>query len=297
MVAAAQVVEVQWSAPRECPGRELVLDMVQARARARQAAEPLHAQATVTRDGAGYRLELELESRGGHARRSLHNAQCGALAEAAAVLIVLALEPEQGRDAEPVLSPSADIAITHEDEAERAAARALHLQLSAAARADVGTFPQQPAWGVQAQLAARYKPLYAALGVTYWPAHEQRSESYPNARLRGSGLFADLGLGLDVTTRPVVLTPTLDVELGLLYAEALGIAGPERNRMLWVAFGPSVATAISVLPDLWLSLELSGLIPVYRTHWLVRTPQADVPAFDASPLVLRVALRVSYTLR
>jgi len=331
-------IELEWTAPRECPNRESVLHIVLSRSTEQRAVVPLRAHAKIMRHGANYRLDLALDHQGGSAHRSLESSRCAPLAEAAAVLIVLAMDSERERepdaaalepapqrsvvpespgssatsagtptaiaaaDAEAAESPQTapsdpeetTLEITHDDPTEVGGKRALRLQLSAAARADFGTFPHQPAWGMQAQLAARIRPLYVALGATFWPAREQHSVSYPNARLRGSGVFGELGVGLDLSTKPLVLTPALNVELGLLYAEATGIAGPERNRVLWFAFGPSLSAAVNVLTDFWLALDVAGLIPAYQTHWLVRTPEGDVPAFDAAPLVLRIAVRIGY---
>ena len=332
-------IELEWTAPRECPNREAVLRIVLSRSTERRAVVPLRAHAKIIQRGTNYRLDLALDHQAGSAHRSLESSRCAPLAEAAAVLIVLAmdteregepdaaaLEPAFGRpalldgpedsptsagapiavvtaansaaDDSPQTAPSdledRSLEITQDDPSEVSAKRTLRLQLSAAARADFGTFPHQPAFGMQVQLAARIRPLYVALGATFWPAREQHSVSYPNARLRGSGVFGEVGVGLDLSTKPLVLTPALNVELGVLYAEATGIAGPERNPVLWFAFGPSLSAAFNVLTDFWLALDVAGLIPAYQTHWLVRTPEGDVPAFDAAPIVLRIAVRIGY---
>jgi hypothetical protein len=115
--------------------------------------------------------------------------------------------------------------------------------------------------------------------------------------LRGRGLFFDLSLGADISGSPIVLTPSLNLEIGQLDAEAIGISGPEHNRMFWFAFGPCVSAAMSVLNDWSIAVEISGLIAAYRSHWLVRTPQGDVPAFDAAPVAFRAAVRIGYALR
>lgn len=330
-VVRAQAVELEWSAPRECPSRNVVLDALPERVRA----VALRARAEVVRGAGEYRLTLQLESRSGVAHRTLRHARCAELAEAAAVLIALALENEASAAApaapasagpaapaapepsQPAASPAvppaeqqpASVATPPNSDIDYSEVAGLpeapdkpadfewQLQLSASARADLGTFPAQPAWGVQGQLAARFARLYLALGASYWFPSEQSSASYPGARVSGSGVFSDLSIGFDATTQPVLLTPQLNVELGRLDAEALGIAGPEHNSTLWIAFGPCVSVAVNVLRDWTVGLELGGLVTAYRAHWLVRTPDADVPAFVSSSLVLRLALRIGYALR
>ena len=359
---AAQVkapnLDVAWSAPPECPGREAVLEILRARVPEGRAALDLRARAQIVRRGAEYRMTLELESLGTRASRRLTQSQCAPLAEAAAVLIALAIEsqaqnaapeapqaPSAIAEAEAVATPApvqADAgsphtdstqsrrepapetrtetaaapqssstsppgASAHERAAERPelvsprasviAPRRLHLQLSAAVRAGLGTLPQQPALGVQAQLALRISALQLSLGVTYWPAREQGSPTYPSARLRGSGIVTDVGFGWHLTATPFVLTPALNLELGQLSGEATGIEGPELQRALWLAAGPCASIAVNLSYDWAVALELSALVPISRTHWLVRTPAGDVQAFVAAALAPRLSLRIGYLLR
>jgi hypothetical protein len=334
-------IALEWRAPHGCPDRDAVLQILRARLPERYADVALHARAQVQRRAQGFRLTVELDTPSGRASRSLSDPHCASLAEAAAVLIVLALENEATtvepatateapdmtesieasspppraerpaeaspneepsdedtpREARPEPSAQEDARSSTTSSTSTSSPRPLHLQLSAAVRGDLGSFPHAPALGAQLQLAARIRPLYTALGITYWPAREVRSDLYPNARLHGSGLFADLSVGADVSGQPLVLTPALTVELGQLDAEALGIAGPQRSRVLWLAAGPSMAATLSLFERWEIALEVSGLFPAYRNHWLVRTPDGDVTAFNAASLVLRLALRVGFVLR
>ena len=173
----------------------------------------------------------------------------------------------------------------------------LHLQLATALRADIGTFPHQPAVGAQIQVAAQLAKLFVAVGATYWPAREQRSPLSFDARLYGSGLFTELGFGAALTATPFVVTPLLNVELGQLRAEAVGLQRTERNRLLWMALGTSLMLAAEVWRGWNIALEASGLVPIFDTHWLVRTPAGDAAAFDAQSVVWRLSLRMAYRLR
>lgn len=283
---------LEWSAPHECPDRPEVLAALRQHWPEGGQTSRLRARARVVRDGAGFHLKLDLEGDAGRARRTLSDPDCAALAEAAAVLIALALE---NRDTTGTQEPAEDASLPPSP--DDAASSEFHLQLTASGRADFGTFPQQPALGIQAQLAARIDRLYVALGATYWTPRTASSASYPSAQLSGSGLISDLSIGVDATARPVVLTPQLNLEVGRLEAEAFGIAGPEQSSTLWIAFGPAASLAVSVLDDWSIALELAGLVTAYRAHWLVRTPSGDVPAFVSSSLVLRLAVRIGYALR
>jgi hypothetical protein len=314
----------------------------------------LRVRARIARVGHTFRLELEIESDGGVAKRSLSNAQCSALAEAAAVLVALAIEP-QTPDANPLAEVPEDGPTAAETPASAATARAgqpaqrqdrqtsppdgqpptaersaegprqrdsapgpelgavptldardagpatstmqrLGLQLSASARGSLGLFPHA-ALGVHALLELHPAPFYAAVGVTYWPTGEQRSSSYPNASLRGAGLFADLSVGFTLTAGPLAVTPALCAELGGLRAEALGIDQPQPKRVLWAAAGASLLAAVSVLSHWTLGVEVAGLVPIFRTKWLVQSPTGDAPTYEASLVAPRVSLRLGYRFR
>jgi hypothetical protein len=171
----------------------------------------------------------------------------------------------------------------------------LRVQLSASARGATGLLPHSPALGIQAQLELRRSPFYAAGGVSYWPSSEQRSATYPSATLRGSGLFSELSLGVDLSGGPLRVATALCAELGELRADALGIQQPRPTRVLWAAAGASGLAALRLLGSWNLALELGGLIPIFRTHWLVQGPQGDVAAYVAAAVGLRVGLRLGYT--
>lgn len=176
-------------------------------------------------------------------------------------------------------------------------ANQLGLQLSAALRADSGTFPHQPALGVQVQLAARLPPLYAALGATYWPSGETSLAVEPSARLYGSALFADFGVGMDFPTTLIVVTPLLDVEVGQLHAGAAGIVQPERNQLLWVAVGPALAISADLWAGWFVALEMSGLMPASHIHWFMPTLAGDVSVLDRESVVWRASFRFGYAIR
>lgn len=173
----------------------------------------------------------------------------------------------------------------------------VRLQLSAALRADSGTFPHQPALGVQVQFAARLAPLYAALGATYWPSSETSLAIDPSARLYSRALFGDFGIGVDFAAKPLVVTPLLDVELGQLQAAAVGIVQPERNQLLWVAVGPALAISADLCGGWFVALEMSGLMPASHLHWFMPTLSGDVLVLESVSVVWRASVRFGYAIR
>ena len=96
--AAAQPVDLDWEAPRGCPDRQRVLSEIQKRLGGRTSDEPqLSASGEIEVIASGYRLDLEAE--GG--RRVLEAASCEELAESAAVILALLIEPRAAAAATP----------------------------------------------------------------------------------------------------------------------------------------------------------------------------------------------------
>jgi hypothetical protein len=95
----AAALTLSWDAPPECPSRDAVLASIRKHLERnwdpdREALQPPHARALVTRRGARYRLEIALQVPQAEMQRVLSAKSCVALAEAAAFLIALAIEPE-----------------------------------------------------------------------------------------------------------------------------------------------------------------------------------------------------------
>jgi hypothetical protein len=92
-VAHAEPPHVSWSAPAGCPDETAVQARV-AQLLARSAVnEPLSASGRITTKRDGYTLTLELDQGGHHGKRALEGHDCASLAEAAAFLIAVTVDP------------------------------------------------------------------------------------------------------------------------------------------------------------------------------------------------------------
>ena len=113
LLAPAEGLRLDWQAPAGCPDGEAlrarVVDLVGAEA-TRQT--NLGARARVKGRAGRWTLELALEREGGEDRRTLGDPDCRALAEAAALVLAVAIDP-QAKFAGPVPedSPAADPAV------------------------------------------------------------------------------------------------------------------------------------------------------------------------------------------
>ncbi len=95
LARADEVVELSWSAPVGCPSRASVLKEV-ARLVVSAPSEPLYVQATVE-SAASDSWSVELTMSGAvEGKRSLGAESCNAVAQAAAMIIALAVDPDSG---------------------------------------------------------------------------------------------------------------------------------------------------------------------------------------------------------
>ncbi|MBX3273289.1 MAG: hypothetical protein KF729_23705, partial [Sandaracinaceae bacterium] len=94
--ARAEGLSLSWSAPPGCPDRATVAAQIEELlGRALVAAPPARVEAAMARDGGRLRLDLELV-RGDEpaSTRTLEGPTCEALAEAGALVIALAIDPD-----------------------------------------------------------------------------------------------------------------------------------------------------------------------------------------------------------
>jgi hypothetical protein len=98
---------LHWDAPERCPDRAQVLARIRAHLpREHRAGDRWFARATIAVDGARYRLELVLRGPASEARRSIDGFDCAALADAAALLVALALDPDSAAPLAADATPS-----------------------------------------------------------------------------------------------------------------------------------------------------------------------------------------------
>jgi hypothetical protein len=89
-------IELDWPAHEGCPSREKVLAEAYRLlgGKPQTSARRVRAEATVTPSAGAWRLEMQTESDGSRGKRSLSAESCSALGEAAALILVLAYDPE-----------------------------------------------------------------------------------------------------------------------------------------------------------------------------------------------------------
>ena len=316
----ARALDLVWDAPQGCPSRENVLNRIEVRAPAHAAAWEAHAH--VTRTASTYTLALSLHGPNAEtARREVTAASCEAIAEAAAVLIALALEPES-TEQETLEPPAAAIS----SEAKNPAARAqeasappqtsqppatsetapdtipessshqlqLKFELALAASLGTGMLPGGSRFAVRPELALRLGRVRAALGGAFWFSADSQAATYPRAQLSDHAWIGDVALGFDLIDTRIAFEPHLALEFGLHTLRTSGISTPAEARVSWAALGVGVRFAYRAWAGLGPVVELFGFAPLAPARFLVHTPAGTVALFEPAPVALRITAGLNY---
>jgi hypothetical protein len=267
----AQQPDVAWSAPEGCPDEPALQARVGQLLARSEVSEPLHAVGRITRQGDGYTLSLELDHGGHHGSRVLEGPSCASLAEAAAFLIAVTVDPnleppaeQPGTPAQPEPEPRASPEPARRP-AEPAAAAAPGSPRIEGYRAalTVGAF--------HAGLAGPGAELGLALGLSFgWLRAELRG-GHVFARTDDAvasgvrGRFASQHLGLAACPewgRRVRGGPCLWVSGLRTQAITRGLPGGRELSLFWAAAGPSLAARARLTGRLELSLEAGVGLPL-----------------------------------
>src|SRR5581483_2119888 len=88
--APAPALQLEWSAPPQCPSREAVLASIERRLGSSPRGESISARVTLVEQGGVFRLSIETQ---GGAKRELLGPSCSELAEAGALILALLIDP------------------------------------------------------------------------------------------------------------------------------------------------------------------------------------------------------------
>jgi hypothetical protein len=266
--------EYGWSAPTECPDAEHVAATIEhyaARPLARTGNVLRSAKGTIESDGTGYRLLLEMDvAQGVPVQRVLRDPSCEVLAETAALMIAVTIDPAAATRAalpreptpppvEPTPEPTPPVAqpreattttrsTTRDCNAGRSRLRVSPrdlrpcVGLEARAGMQLGLLPEIIAGGVGGDLAITWPRLRLELGGTHWFARPARVAGDPP---RGGDLslsVGSLGLCARFGRRRVEGQVCGGGELGAMVGRGVGIDEPRTERVLWGAawVGPRV---------------------------------------------------------
>ncbi len=275
--AEAELV-VQWFAPEQCP------DAAWATARIAQhlgrpladvPAGPLHARVLITQEGTRYRLSVRTERGGSSGERSLEDARCEELAEAAALMIGLAIDagalgearPSDGPDGPSAAAvdnerpPGLEPAVPQPAPGTRPANRGLRVDTGLLV--DLGFVPG-PGLGPDLRLSVQNARAVAELGGYFLPAQSSRGDPSVSVSLWAVAARGCLHWGSSRWLAGVCA----GLDLGRVSAEGRGLTENLRTRALFVALSTSVRGRLRIRGPLWLMLEAGPSVPLLRQRFV-----------------------------
>jgi hypothetical protein len=172
----------------------------------------LHAAVIVARrDGGagGWTALVETKSDGGSGGRSMHGESCEAIAQATALFLALAIDPES---APPVVQPQ------HDNVPPEPASRSPWPWVGASARVDTATAPR-PSLGGEVSVAWRPDPFRLEAGFTDWAPQSDTLLQSPSVGGRFSMVSATLRGCFERRLASVALGPCVAAELDRVSAE------------------------------------------------------------------------------
>jgi hypothetical protein len=248
VVAQAPVVELEWSAPPDCPQRDVVLASVQRRLGASPPAPALQASVTLVEQDGQFLLALETQG----ARRELKGPSCAELAEAGALILALLVDPML-LSRPPPPPPEAPVAPAQPP-------RAFSALLGVSGVADYGALPSIAAgWHASLLLDVRAFHL-EAFGGTF------ASQPLPTATL---SLDFDAGVRpCWAITTPTIARPLLCAALSFGRTSGKGnVAVSQSGSALYAAAFLGAGVELELFWRLGLLLHLEGGMPLTRTFY------------------------------
>jgi len=303
--ASAQLpsqISIDWTGTQLCP-RSLGLEAEVARllGPAPPVDEPTRFVARVDeladRSVNYYRLSLTVSSESRHAERSVELATCSDVADAAALLIASAIDPNAVLRAKPPPPPPPPPPAEPASEAEPArAVVTAPWSLRALGQLDSGTLPGVTGGPIMGALF-QYDRYRAWLDARYLFARS--TEEGKPVRCELDSFSAALGAAYVWPLGAFVVGPALEAEVGRLRSDcrdSAAVQGTDASTAMGVvSFGAVAAYAVD--RRVGIELGLFAGVPLYPATLQVfpADPQAE-PLYTTDPITLRLALGLRVSL-
>jgi len=269
-----------------------------------RAARSLQAAARIERDADNaYRLTLIIDAAGQRAQRSLADFDCGALAQAAALLIAIAIDSD-GRSTGRVASAAGRTGSRASADRARSAA--------GSKRARAGTiYPDStlrrgarrrarrrhstvPRFRAGCRAHARLRRDRVAVGGQWLLPRTTEIPKLGGASATLSSAMALARGCVAFAAKPFELGPCAVFELARCGAEHRAIAHPAGGHALWLAFGAGAEARLHVTTRWWVLADAALLarMPSAGSTWATDTGQ--VAAHEVAAAIGRVSLGIGY---
>ena len=311
--ATASGVQLAWHAPEQCPSEAQVLARVAEYVGEHGASAHVDAEATVERVAEDrYSLALTLKSTG--ARRELTASTCDRAAEAAALLIAIAIDPSlavlpegagnsqnpdqnqsqnQSQSQNQGQNPNQNPDPNPDQSENQSQGKEITWDAAVLAVLDLSSMPGA-SFGLAALGNAKLSFWRFGLAAELFSPAEGNVSQIPTATVSVSAFMARASVCPAWMLGDLELGPCAFGEIGRTSGEARGIAKPLDGSALWLALGLLAQARVALGSHFNLLVEAGAALPGTRRRFLVRTDNGDVSLFQATAVSPRFGLGISY---
>ncbi|KYF68340.1 hypothetical protein BE11_47320 [Sorangium cellulosum] len=302
---------LRWTAPADCPSGAAVEAEI-TRLLGDQSPTSngtLRAAGTITPAGTGFVLSIEISRDGRESARTVRGATCRALADAGALMVAMAIDPEVATrsdnlatgdrssagasPANPAPEPPAAAARTAEPTPPRVpsrsvpptrgrarptegvAERAPLFRIGLGGMSDLGTM-QHLSGAIEPWAGVVVGPARLEVGASFWARNTAESAARPESGgtldlIAGSLTACALLPPLARAVRPhfEIGVPCAGFEVGRMRAQGYGVSDPGEGNALWAALRGGAAAAWVVEPWVRLRLRLEAMVPLRRPRFVL----------------------------
>jgi hypothetical protein len=286
-------VNLTWSGPKDCPSTNEVIARAERLLSKFESPEPpLVARGNVVAETDGLRLELDTWQGDGRYRRTIRAPSCTELADAAALILALlvdpSLRPDSNVQADFKGAETPTIARTYP---LRSPSHAPRWGVRAGPVVDIGALPVAAA-GLAVGGIAQFGPLRIGLDATgFLPAGQVVAQASTLQAAKG-GKFMLFAGKLQACYRPLEeldLGGCMAAELGVLRGEGYGTAQRGIRTVTWAALGPGLEGGVPVAGSLSLRAGADVLLALERPQFVLENVGL---VYQPGPVSVRGALGV-----
>ncbi len=290
----AGALTFSWQAPASCPSRGQVSGEI-ARLLGGIIRVPQGGDITaraVVEHGLTWSLAMDTELAGRPGRRSLEAASCQDLANAAALIIALMIDPDavaaHATTPQPAAAPPPVTAPPATATAPDRKPRVVEFLVGILAAGSYGTLPSIDA-GLGGGIGLQGRRWRAELRGSYGLRRDQKAWAAAPAGAYGQFNFWAVAFAacFNVGSESLAFGPCADAEVGVTSAKGFGVSQSLPADTLWSALGAGGYAAISLGHHLDLPLHLDVLAPLRRSEFVFKNEPERV--FQAPAVGVRVS--------
>ena len=291
----AGTLTLSWQAPAGCPSRGQVSGEI-ARLLGGEIRVPQGGDITaraVVEHGPTWSLAMDTELAGRPGRRSLEAASCQDLANAAALIVALMIDPDavaaHATTPQPVAAPAPPAAEPPAmDPALESKPRAVEYLLGVHAAGSYGTLPSVDV-GVGGGIGIQGRRWRAELRGSYGLRRDQKAWAASPAGAYGQFNFvaAAFAACINLGPRAFAFGPCADAEFGVTSAQGFGVSQSLPTNTPWSALGAGGYAAISLGHHVSIPLHVDVLAPLRRSEFVFKNEPTRV--FQAPAVGVRMS--------